>query len=231
MKNKAEEKTKRSRMILDTLKGNIASLQNLLQDVSDSKTEQNIYRAIILFACSGIDAVVKQLIIDTLEPVIERDEGAQEQLKNYAKRAIKKEQEMDCELLAELFIARNSRKALIERLKSELAEASLQSKEQLFKVGSYFNIRSNSLVKKEEEEYLRMVFDTRNKIVHQMDVNFESNDIEYFLHSEKEINGIAELIENVANRFIDEIEGMLCRDITEDFKPPVYIDGNTLVIN
>ncbi len=229
MEDTVENKTKKSRMILDTLKENVTSLRDLLQDVNDERIEQSIYRAIILFVCSGIDAVVKQLIIDTLEPVIERDVGAQEQLRKFAQRAIKKEQEKDCGLLAELFTARNSRKVLIEKLKSELAVGSLQSTEQLLKVGSYFDIPSNSLVKRNENENLRMAFDTRNKIVHQMDVNFESNGIEYYIHDE-EIIKISELIEIVTERFIDEIEAILCRDITDDYKPTWYIEGDSLVI-
>jgi len=37
----------------------------------------------LLFACSGLDAVVKQLIQDTLATVLDHDEGAQREFKKF----------------------------------------------------------------------------------------------------------------------------------------------------
>ena len=77
-----KREAKKSQQVLDTMVQNVEAFNSLLPKIEDDLTKQNIIRSIILFSCSGIDAVVKQIIHETLEMVIERDEGAQEQLKN-----------------------------------------------------------------------------------------------------------------------------------------------------
>ena len=52
-----------SQKILDTLKQNIESFRILLETIDDDVTRQNILRSMLLFACFGIDAIVKQLIM------------------------------------------------------------------------------------------------------------------------------------------------------------------------
>ncbi len=44
----------------------------------------------LLFACSGLDAVIKQLIQDALGTVLGHDEGAQREFKKFAERRLKK---------------------------------------------------------------------------------------------------------------------------------------------
>ena len=58
---------KNSQIILNTLKDNVKSFQDLLEANIDDATKQNLLRTIILFSCAGIDAIVKQLIIESLE--------------------------------------------------------------------------------------------------------------------------------------------------------------------
>jgi hypothetical protein len=44
---------------------------------SATHEDQDRLRAMLLFACSGLDAVVKQLVQDALATVLDHDEGAQ----------------------------------------------------------------------------------------------------------------------------------------------------------
>ena len=225
--NKPVEKSKR---ILETLQSNVNSFRALLNTVSDELTKQNIRRAIILFSCSGIDAVVKQLIIDTLELVIERDEGAQEQLRVFTERRLKKTLiDQDYSILSRLFTVKNSRKLLINMLKKELSYDSLQSSDQLFRVAAAFNIMTDRLVTGDEKKNLKKAFDIRNKIIHQMDVDFEQRDMEYFTHDDSEVEEIFMTIESVAMHFIDEVGLILKKEVTVEYLPPVSIEGETLI--
>ena len=69
-------------------------------------TRQNLLRSMILFSCSGIDAVVKQLILETLDSVIERDIGAQNQLKSFVAKKIKKNSDTNYSLIAEILVTK-----------------------------------------------------------------------------------------------------------------------------
>lgn len=227
MKTSSAEK---SQKILDTLRLNIASLKQLLGTVEDDQTKQNILRAIILFSCSGIDAIVKQLIIETLEPVIERDEGAQEQLRVFAQRKLKSGPDVNYVMLAELLTAKNSRKQLIGMLKKDLSFDSLQSSEQLYKVASFFNISTDKLVGKDARENLKKAFNTRNRIIHQMDVDLEQKEIKYFEHSQDEVELVFSTIETVAQNYISAVNEVLKHGVTEDYAPLISIDNGTIVI-
>ncbi len=226
MKTPSAEK---SQKILDTLRLNIASLKQLLDTVTDDQTKQNILRSIILFSCAGIDAIVKQLIMETLEPVIERDEGAQEQLRLFAQRKLKNGSEVNYAMLAELLTAKNSRKQLIEMRKKDLSFDSLQSSEQLYIVASSFNISTDELVDRDAKEKLKKAFNTRNKIIHQMDVDLDQKDIKYYEHS-LEVDLVFSTIETVAQNYIDAVNEVLKQSVTKDYTPLISVDGETLLV-
>ena len=83
----------KSNMILESLKNTINSFFNLYNISGNEEEKQNILRAIIIFSCSGVDAIVKQLINDTLEYVIEHDEGAFNQFKQFSTKKIQNKSE------------------------------------------------------------------------------------------------------------------------------------------
>jgi hypothetical protein len=60
------------------------------EEGASSQNNQDILRAMLLFACSGLDAVVKQLIQDALKAVLQHDEGAQRELKKFAERRFRR---------------------------------------------------------------------------------------------------------------------------------------------
>ncbi len=220
----------KSQKILDTLRINVESFKNLLSTIDDKSTKQNILRAIILFSCAGIDAIVKQLVIESLESVIERDEGAQIQLREFTKRKLKKDSGGDYNLLAELLTARNSRKMMIDILKRDLSFDSLQSSAQLYRVASHFNIRTEKLISNDKKAVLDKVFHTRNVIVHQMDVDLEKDEIVYFEHDIDEVTRFFETIDEVAQNYINEVNIILKKDVTKDYAPLISTEDESLII-
>ncbi len=221
----------KSQKILETLKANIESFKALFKKENEESIKQNILRSIILFSCAGIDAIVKQLILESLEWVIERDEGAQHQFRQYVNRKLKKDIGEKLSLLTDIVTAKDSRRLLINLLRQDLSFDSLQNTEQLFRVAEHFNIRTNELVDKEDEQILKKAFAARNIIVHQMDVKFDKTPIEYYNHTIDEANQFYETIIIVAQKFIDEGNHILEKEITKDYLPPfTYYDG-TFEIN
>lgn len=225
-----KREAKKSQQVLDTMVQNVEAFNSLLPKIEDDLTKQNIIRSIILFSCSGIDAVVKQIIHETLEMVIERDEGAQEQLKKFTERKLRDKSDLNYKFLSDLLIAKNARRLLIGMLVNELTFDSLQSSEQLYKVASYFNIKTQDLLNEDERIILKNAFMTRNVIVHQMDVDFKELDLKVIQHTEDEAQKFFVTIRKVAQNYIDLVNGILDKPVTKDFAPMFSVEGGTLVI-
>lgn len=225
-----KRKAEKSQKILDALIQNIESFRELLKTVEEETTRQNILRSIVLFSCSGIDAIVKQLILETLEYVIERDEGAQEQLRKFTSRQLKNNSDPNYTLLAELLTSRNIRKSLINMLKKELSFGSLQSSEQLYKVAGYFNISTDALIATEKRNDLKGAFNTRNIIVHQMDVDLDQKSLKIIKHTPEEVDKYFDVIKTVASNFIRIVDEILEKEVTPDYIPMITIDDGVLTI-
>lgn len=209
-----EEYLNKSNAILISLKSTIESFYTLYNSLDDDKEnqKQDLLRAIILFSCSGIDSIVKQLVNDTLDYVIEHDEGAFNQFKNYTEKKLilKNEAGINSKLFAELFTCGNPKQTLIDVLKKDLTSNSLQSADELLKVGSVFNIETANLVNgKEEHEKLRSVFIVRNQITHEMDVDMTASDFKMRDRTYEEINDYSEFIIKFIEKFIELISEKL----------------------
>ena len=209
-----KEQLSKSNAILQSLKNTIASFYDLFDTLSDDKEQQkqDLLRAILLFSCSGIDSIVKQLVNDALDYVIEHDEGAFNEFKKHTERklTIKSETGINTKLFADLFTCENPKKTLIDVLKKDLTSNSLQSAEELLKVGSVFNIETAKLVpQKEELDKLKNVFTVRNQITHEMDVDMEAPDFKMRNRTYDEIKDYSEFVINFIEKFIELVSEKL----------------------
>jgi hypothetical protein len=134
---------------------------------TSSDDEQDILRAMLVFACAGLDSSLKQLVRDALPEVIAHDAGAQRLFTQSVKRKLPNNLESSQDLLAAVLTAVDPRKHLIDLVMSDLIESSLQSVSQFSKVAAAFDIVSNDLI-----AGLKEAFDARNQIIHEMDVSF-----------------------------------------------------------
>ncbi|TKS60588.1 MAG: hypothetical protein EWM73_03090 [Nitrospira sp.] len=132
--------------------------------------EQDLLRAMLAFAASGLDSMVKQLIRNTLAKVIECRKGAMGNFKQFIEKRLSKKEVIDAKLLAEVLASRDPRDVLVSELINELVSQSLQSKDALLRAASYFDIPSVELTS--DIGGLGRIFDARNQIVHEMDVDF-----------------------------------------------------------
>ena len=137
---------------------------------ASTNEEQDLLRAMLVFATSGLDSVVKQLIQDALSLVIKKDEGSLRVFKNYVENKIIKSGQINAKLLAMALGSENPREELMQELVRDLTSNSLQSKDELLKVASYFNIPSAQLTN--DFTLLERIFIVRNQIIHEMDIDF-----------------------------------------------------------
>lgn len=132
--------------------------------------DQDLLRAMLIFATSGLDSMAKQLVRDALPAVVERHEGARKVVTTHVERTIRKSDQTDAKILATVLMAKQPRKAFIDYVINDLTSSSLQSTEELLKIAAYFDIPSNKLIITQEP--LTEIFRARNQIIHEMDIDF-----------------------------------------------------------
>ena len=132
--------------------------------------EQDLLRAALIFAAAGLDSMVKQLVRDTLRTVLSREKGAKLQFADYVQTRLRRKDPIDLKYLAETLVSDKPFEHLSGELLRELTSSSLQSKDQLLSVAAYFAIPADEISAKPTE--LKEVFDVRNQIAHEMDIQF-----------------------------------------------------------
>ena len=97
--------------------------------------EQDLYRAMLIFACAGLDVLVKQLTKTKLPHLMSRDVKVKEKFKEYVKRGIRKDERELLNALALALVDERPRDFLAREYIESLTGESLQSVEELRKVG------------------------------------------------------------------------------------------------
>jgi hypothetical protein len=138
-----------------------------------SDEQQDLLRAMLVFAGAGLDACAQQIVRDTLPRLVINHGDARKALVGFAARRLRRETEsdtagIDARFLAELLIG-NPQQNLIEALIDELTGSSMQSVEELKRVASHLGvIRDKPLLN--AIEGTREAFRVRNRIAHDMDI-------------------------------------------------------------
>ena len=169
--------------------------------------EQDLLRAMLTFACAGLDALVKQLIKDALPDVINCNEAAERTFRADIERRIRRGEEIDHKFLADVLTQKRPRDRLIDILISDLTSQSLQSKDQLLRVGSFFDIPSNSITNNPND--LARIFTARNQIVHEMDIDFSPTNRNRRSRTKGKMFDDTNKIFKVSKIFLEEVDHKL----------------------
>ena len=132
--------------------------------------EQDLLRAMLLFAGAGLDSLAKQLISDALPSILENDEAAGRMFKSYVERKLRRGEDTNYAVLADVIGDHQPRKRLVELYLRDLTASSLQSTEEMLRAAAAFDIPSVEITA--DPRSLTEVFRVRNQIVHEMDVDF-----------------------------------------------------------
>ncbi|MYB69895.1 MAG: hypothetical protein F4X75_15520 [Gemmatimonadetes bacterium] len=169
--------------------------------------EQDLLRAMLTFACAGLDALVKQLIKDALPDVINCNEAVERTFRADIERRIRRGEEIDHKFLADVLTQKRPRDRLIDILISDLTSQSLQSKDQLLRVGSFFDIPSNSITNNPND--LARIFTARNQIVHEMDIDFSPTNRNRRSRTKGKMFDDTNKIFKVSKIFLEEVDHKL----------------------
>lgn len=138
--------------------------------------EQDILRAMLVMAAAGLDSMTKQLIRDTLPLIIRVNDRAREGLEKYVARQFANDIELANEGRASRFVASLlSSQNLPDRAANEyvrhLTSGSMQSAEELLKIAAAFGLTRDQV--KTDFQSLKEIFEVRNKIIHELDINLQ----------------------------------------------------------
>lgn len=175
--------------------------------------EQNLLRAMLVFAGAGLDSMIKQLVRDALSLTIDRSRGAEENLKTFISKRLARQNTLDPSFLSSVLASRDPRDVLVSELIDDLISQSLQSKEQVLRVASYFDIPSAALAP--DLSLLERIFRARNEIVHEMDVDFAQTNRNRRPRRKAEMIRHTTEILRLANAFLIEVDRGLGQVLAE----------------
>jgi hypothetical protein len=194
--------------------------------------EQDLLRAMLMFSCSGLDAVVKQLVQDTLGSVLKDDVGAQREFQKFVERRLKKGgteegqdrmggSSLDLRLVSELLVSFEPRAELIRALTRSLTSDSLQSRDQLLKVAAHFALTREDIMV--SPDVTKEAFDARNQIVHEMDIDLASGDQRRARSYETMVRWSDNIV-GISSNFIDKVSTKIAASSVENGKVSAGID-------
>lgn len=166
--------------------------------------EQDLLRAMLVFASAGLDSMVKQLVRDALPSTIECDDGAKEMFKEHIERRLNVEERISRKFLANILGDANPRQCLMLQLLADLTAESLQSTDQLLRVAAYFNIPSKKI--SHNPNGLKEVFRVRNEIGHEMDIDFSQSNRSRRPRAKEKMVGYTNELFGVAAAFLSEVD-------------------------
>ena len=172
--------------------------------------EQDLLRAMLVFASTGLDSMAKHLVREALPSVIRRATGPNREFRGFVERHMKMraaDDKPNYELLIDVLLSENPRDMMVSSLVSELTGHSLQSAEQLFMVGAHFNVSSQLICSRPDE--LKQVFNMRNQIVHEMDIDFSRGNRNRISRARDDMVAAANQILEVADAFLAAVDAKL----------------------
>lgn len=173
--------------------------------------DEDLLRAMLTFASSGLDAMIKQLIRDALPDVINLHDGAQERFRQFVEKRLQRGREPDYSFVAGVIADADPRRRLVGDLVKRLTSRSLQSVDEVLRVGSCFDIPSDALIP--EPYSTRRIFSARNQIVHEMDIDFAQPNRNRRSREYSDMEAHTQELFGVAIRFLTEVDARLEHDI------------------
>jgi len=138
--------------------------------------EQDLLRAMLVMAAAGLDSMLKQLIRDAMPTLVRANAVVREGLEKFATRSIRGDADSPeplsgAKFLGRILAAESQQAQVIEEYIRDLTGASLQSAPELAKTAAALGLSKTKVV----VERFKEIFDIRNKIIHELDMNLASD--------------------------------------------------------
>jgi hypothetical protein len=132
--------------------------------------QQDLYRAMLIFACAGLDIFVKQLIKTKLPKLIGSDKSAEAKFKEHVRRGLGKDDKQILNTVALALIDRNPRDVFLSDYLDSMTTDSLQSVDELYRVSEASGLDTRTIFGSDRKNLLKDAFTVRNQIIHEMDI-------------------------------------------------------------
>jgi hypothetical protein len=195
--------------------------QSLLPGGRTSDQDQDLLRAMLVFACAGVDAAMKALIEDALPDLADMDLAVQGKLDQFAERYLADGGAVSSKALARVLgHAGSPRQALVQQFIQDLTGGSLQSSAQLQTVCGALGVTDPDL--RREADDLNVVFRARNQIIHELDLAAEGwfkrrqRAMRHMVEMANDALAVAQGIINSVCENLWEAEEVAASEITQD---------------
>lgn len=135
--------------------------------------QQDLYRAMLVFACAGLDVFVKEIVKDKLSRLMSVDKDVEMKFLEYVQKGLKNEKILSTVALA--LVSHAPRDIFLSEYISSMTGDSLQSFEALCRVSNASGLDTSKLLSKIKKEQIKDAFEVRNQIIHEMDINVGKN--------------------------------------------------------
>ena len=132
-----------------------------------SDVDYDLLRAMLVFACAGLDSMIKHLIEEALPAAINHLEGAQKRFEEFVQRKLNQDDKRTW--LGKVLTTPDPRNRLVEEFVADLVAGSLQSRDKILSMGALFGLGMKDLI--DNPQSLNEVFHARNQIGHEMDMD------------------------------------------------------------
>ena len=137
--------------------------------------EQDLLRAMLVLAAAGLDSMVKQLIRDAVPALVQKSSEVRDGLEKFVARGLRGDVETrdvasGWRFLGRILAAPSHQDQVIEEYIRDLTCGSLQSVEELSRTATALGLSELKF----DRTKLKEIFEIRNKIVHDLDVNLDA---------------------------------------------------------
>lgn len=177
--------------------------------------EQDLLRSMLVTAASGLDAMLKQLIRDALLPLTKTVANARFELEKFVQRRLKSEIEEKsfegAKFLARALVAPSIQQQIVEDYMAHLTAGSLQSSDELAKIVAALGLSKEDVVV--DHKALRPIFEIRNKIIHELDINLDAERRNRNVRNEPTMKKHTNKLLSIAESILESVDNKLKKAI------------------
>lgn len=170
--------------------------------------EQDLLRAMVIAAASGLDACLKRLLRDCVPMLIHSSEKVHEAFEKFVQRHLQSgEGVISAKVLARTLAAPHPQSQLIEEYVYDLTGDSLQSAEQVMKACAALGADEKHCVG--DFGKLKAIFSARNQMIHELDMNFEHPIRKRRVRTQADMKGYAERLLDISHAIVKDVDGRI----------------------
>lgn len=162
-------------------------------------------------AASGLDATLKQLLRECSPLLLKNKIELTQAFEKFSQRHLQGGEidasSVSAKALARLLISDNPQKQLVEHYVYELTGDSLQSTDQLHRACAALGVEAKSI--SGDLKTLRAIFDARNQMIHELDMNLGSANRKRRLRSQTDMKGFTERLLSISGVIVKEVNGLV----------------------